>query len=197
MKTHCWEDIRALALLGALTAQLGCSFVFIDKPTVSAAYAQGSNCTSAPIAPAIDMLLMLWQGARAISAAGSDDNDYRGEALSRGAVMSSGMLLFMLFGASMVSGFTHTGACREAQEVAKERPRPEPESESEPPVEPLQRRPAIAPAAAAGSLPATPSVHVIPAAAADGGQPSAADGGQPLPPLPPVGDVPPLHREVR
>src|SRR6187401_1177054 len=95
--------LGALALLGALAPQLGCSFLFVDKPTVSAGYAQGSNCTTSPIAPALDLVLMLWQGARFVSAAGSDDNDYDGEALSRGAVMSSGMLLFMLFGASMVS----------------------------------------------------------------------------------------------
>ncbi len=163
--------LGALALLGALVPQLGCSFLFVDKPTVSAGYAQGSTCTSAPIAPAIDLVLMLWQGARAISAAGSDDNDYDGEALSRGAVMSSGMLLFMLFGASMVSGFTHTSTCREAQEVAKEPLRPE----VEPRIDPLPR-PAIAPA----PIPATPAVQVIPGApATDEGKPSAADGGQP------------------
>ena len=178
--------LGALALLGALAApQLGCSFLFVDKPTVSAGYAQGNNCTSAPIAPAIDLVLMLWQGARAISAAGSDDNDYDGEALSRGAVMSSGMLLFMLFGASMVSGFTHTGTCREAQELAKEPPRPEPE----PRIDPLPRPaivPAVAPAAspATGSVRAAPSVQVTPAATADGGQPPADDGGQPPPPPP-------------
>jgi hypothetical protein len=160
--------LGALALLGALTPQLGCSFLFVDKPTVSAGYAQGSNCTSAPIAPAIDLMLMLWQGARAISAAGSDDNDYDGKALSRGAVMSSGMLLFMLFGASMVSGFTNTGTCREAQELAKEPLRPEPE----PRIDALPR-PATAPAAA-------PAFQVVPEApATDEGKPSAADGGQP------------------
>jgi hypothetical protein len=171
--------LGALALLGALTPQLGCSFLFVDKPTVSAGYAQGSTCTSAPIAPAIDLVLMLWQGARAISAAGSDDNDYDGDALSRGAVMSSGMLLFMLFGASMVSGFTNTSACREAQEVAKEPLRPEPE----PRIDPLPR-PATAPAAA-------PAVQVVPEepatdegklSATDGGQPAAVDGSAPLPP---------------
>jgi hypothetical protein len=177
--------LRAVALLGALAPQLGCSFLFVDKPTVSAGYAQGSKCTSAPIAPAIDLALMLWQGARFVSAAGSDDNDYDGGELSRGAVMSSGMLLFMLFGASMVSGFTHTSTCREAQEVAKEPLRPE----VEPRIDPLPR-PAIAPAAGpaaspdTGNGPAAPAAQVIPAAAADGGQPIAADGGEPLPPPP-------------
>ena len=61
--------LGALALLGALAPQLGCSFLFVDKPTVSAGYAQGSNCTTSPIAPALDLVLMLWQGARTISAA--------------------------------------------------------------------------------------------------------------------------------
>ena len=180
--------LGALALLGALAPQLGCSFLFVDKPTVSAGYAQGSNCTSSPVAPAIDLVLMLWQGARTISAAGSDDNDYDGEALSRGAVMSSGMLLFMLFGASMVSGFTHTGTCREAQEIAKEPPRPEPEQR----IDPLPR-PAIAPAPPAVEPPpppAAPAVDVIPEVpGAGGGVPAAADGGQPLPPPPPVAPV--------
>lgn len=165
-----------MALLGALAPQVGCSFLFVDKPTVSAGYAQGSNCTSSPIAPALDLVLMLWQGARFVSAAGSDDNDYDGEALSRGAVMSSGMLLFMLFGASMVSGFTHTGTCREAQEVAKEPPRPE----VEPRIDTLPR-PAVAPV----PPPVAPTVEVMPdVAATDGGPPSGADGGQPLPPPP-------------
>jgi hypothetical protein len=158
--------LGALALLGGLVPQLGCSFLFVDKPTVSAGYAQGSKCTSAPIAPVIDLVLTLWQGARFVSAASSDDNDYDGGELSRGAVMSSGMLLFMLFGASMVSGFTHTSTCKEAQEVAKEPLRPDPE----PRIDPLPR-PAVAPAPA-------PSVQAIPEApAADGGQPSATDAG--------------------
>ena len=172
--------LGALALLGALAPQLGCSFLFVDKPTVSAGYAQGSNCTSSPIAPAIDLVLMLWQGARFVSAAGSDDNDYYGEALSRGAVMSSGMLLFMLFGASMVSGFTHTSTCREAQEVAKDPLRPEPE----PRIDPLPR-PAIAPPApvpAVQAIPGAPVTDESTPSEADGGQPAAVDGSPPLPP---------------
>ncbi len=174
--------LGALALLGALAPQAGCSFLFVDKPTVSAGYAQGSNCTTSPAAPIIDAALTLWQGARAVNAASSSDTEYQGGGLSRGAVMSSGMLLFMLFGASMVSGFTHTSTCREAQEIAKEPLRLEPE----PRIDPLPR-PAMTPPPAQ----AAPSVQPIPEApAADGDQPPAADGAQPPPP--PPGDVPPL-----
>ena len=70
--------LGALALLGALAPQLGCSFLFVDKPTVSAGYAQGSNCTSSPAAPIIDAALTLWQGARAVSAASGSDSEYQG-----------------------------------------------------------------------------------------------------------------------
>src|SRR5688572_3245639 len=184
-KTNMRDGSRlgALALLGALAPQGGCSFMFVDKPTVSAGYAQGSHCTSLPVAPVIDMLMMVWQGARAVSAAASDDNDFSGEALSRGAVMSSGALLFMLFGASMMSGFTSTNACRAALEEAEPRDTRTPPPDA--PSAPARTPPAAAAAGSAPAAPDAPAVQVAPAQPLDVGQPPPADGGQPPPPAPP------------
>jgi hypothetical protein len=96
--------------------QAGCSFLFVQRPPSAAEGHRGvaGGCTSSSVAPVLDGLVTALQVVRTVAAAGATDAQYMGAPISRGADISIGFALTMLFGASAIAGFTWTADCREA-----------------------------------------------------------------------------------
>jgi hypothetical protein len=152
----------AAAVLAHATVEAGCSLFLVKAPTVSRAYSDGSECTTSPVPPLIDLLVSAWQVVRFAGAA--DEEGFREDWLSRGAVMVTAGALLAAFGTSAVYGFTHTHECKERQAGVAAPPRV------------TRARPSSPSHVAPPSSPA-PTVQVIPVAPGDGGTPSPGDGG--------------------
>ena len=103
-------------LIGALAGpQAGCSFLFVQKPPPAESRRGGVvDCTSANVAPVVDMLVTGWQLVRTGLALGATDAQYQGAPISRDADITFGISLTALFAASMIAGFGWTSDCREA-----------------------------------------------------------------------------------
>jgi hypothetical protein len=111
---HAFQPTLAtLCLAVASLGSGGCSFIFVDGPPTQHKKMPYFDCTSSNALPVVDVVIAAAEGLAAASDFASRDQ-YDSSSATTTAVTQLGVAA--LFAASGISGFSKTGACREAKD---------------------------------------------------------------------------------
>jgi hypothetical protein len=102
-----------LCLAAASLGAGGCSFIFVDGPPTQHKKMPYFDCTSSNALPVVDVVIAAAEGLAAASDLASRDQ-YDSSSATTMAATQLGVAA--LFAASGISGFSKTGACREAKD---------------------------------------------------------------------------------
>jgi hypothetical protein len=116
--------VLALALSPALALSLSaCSFVFVSGPPPQHEQLPYFKCTESRVAPVLDIIFAVLQGANFLVAAGSSDErwaeNFDGDPpIERTTAVPLYAIATLLGAGGAYYGFTRTGACRSARSQA-------------------------------------------------------------------------------
>jgi hypothetical protein len=170
----------------------GCSFAFVSGPPPHHEELPAFDCTESRVAPVLDTLFAVLEGANLVLAAASTDqqwsDNFNGNPpIERGTAIPLYIALAALGTGSAYYGYARTSACREALEAARNRAR----GTGVGPQAPWQPPPPAAPGAPPGPSVPPPVLPPPPPPAATPPPPPAAPPAPPPPAPPPPAPPPP------
>src|SRR5215471_5626539 len=97
------RSARAVLLVFGVAAAMGgggCSALFVTSPPSYYVPPSELNCTTIPVAPALDLIVAAAESIRTVMAISAPDTAYQGAKLSRPADISIGLGLVTVFAIS-------------------------------------------------------------------------------------------------